>query len=106
MLEVMYSDLYEPARRVKQLPLPDYGKQGELLGKGTYGKVYSFSKKYAVKKMKFEELGYGYVPGAVEREIAITLSLKHPNIIKIIDVTQEGNSICLVLPKAQQTLTD
>lgn len=73
---------------------------GKVLGKGTYGKVYTVGENRALKVIKSDEDGY--------REIAELNNLMifdHPNIIKIIDFAfledAKGKYLGLLLPLAK-----
>lgn len=67
-----------------------YGKETGILGKGTYGTVLRLESKYpsqivAVKIFKTDPDGDG-VRRDTLREIAILRRLKHPNLVKLIDI--------------------
>ena len=73
----------------------------EVLGKGTYGKVYKVQKNdtkeiFAIKKIKMDVDTEG-IPSTALREIAILKKINHPNIINITDLAFSDKHIELVL---------
>lgn len=73
----------------------------ERLGKGTYGTVYKVQKVdtnelFAIKKIKMDVDTEG-IPSTALREIAILKKMKHPNIVKIIDlaISEKNIELCL-----------
>eukprot|EP01041_Mallomonas_annulata_P007674 gene7674-15707_t len=76
-------------------------KQGEILGQGAFGVVYlglniDSGELMAVKKMSLEEVSNREL-NALENEINLLRSLKHPNIVRYIgtEITPESLSIFL-----------
>lgn len=85
-----------------------YFKQ-EKIGEGTYGKVYKYfdrilSYPVAIKKIKIEEDECG-VPFTALREIASLKTLKHPNIIDLLDLNITESHIFLIFPYLKCDLT-
>lgn len=77
----------------------------ERLGKGTYGTVYKVIKKetneaFAIKKIKMDVDTEG-IPSTALREIAILKKMKHPNIVKIVDLSFSDKNIELCLEYCQ-----
>lgn len=67
-------------------------KLGDVIGEGTFGKVYKGylnGKSFALKKILYEKRDTNGFPLTTLREIKILKSLKHKNIIEIIEVTVE-----------------
>ncbi|TBU12632.1 protein kinase [Hamiltosporidium tvaerminnensis] len=65
---------------------------GDVIGEGTFGKVYLGylnGKSFALKKILYEKRDTNGFPLTTLREIKILKSLKHKNIIEIIEVTVE-----------------
>jgi fused-like protein len=81
----------------------------ELIGEGSFGKVYKGRKKYSgqIVAMKFivkkgrseKELNN------LRQEIAILQSLRHPNIILMLDWFETKDEICVVTEYAQVRLS-
>jgi cyclin-dependent kinase 1 len=79
--------------------LSDYVKI-EKIGEGTYGVVYKGKNKItnqlvALKKIRLENDEEG-VPSTAIREISLLRELKHPNIVKLMDVLMQENKLYLV----------
>ncbi len=81
-----------------------------LLGRGTMGSVYlarrlSDATQVAIKRVP--SLGTEEDRARLRREAETMASLSHPNIIRVLDVVDDGDSIALVMPFAEGgTLAD
>jgi serine/threonine protein kinase len=88
----------------------DFGQHGkeifekiEKIGSGTYGVVYKGYKKnqnggkeiVAIKKMKIDLENEG-IPSTALREITILRELKHPNIVRLLDVVLNDSKLYLL----------
>ena len=73
----------------------------EILGQGSFGKVY-YSAPYAVKEMTLNL--NSYMKSALNNEIKILQSLKHPNIVELYDVVYENNYVYLVMEYCESDL--
>lgn len=76
----------------------------ELLGEGSYGSVYKYtSSPYGTVAVKFmahnEE-----IQTSIIREISMLVAINHPNVIDILDVFFDSESIAIVLPLGTTTL--
>jgi serine/threonine protein kinase len=85
----------------------------KILGSGTYGKVYSVSKKgctnlYALKMCECDD--NSYIDSAVMREISILKKINHPSFIKVYDVFlgqyEEATHMCILMEQADSTIDD
>ncbi|XP_061113965.1 NUAK family SNF1-like kinase 1 [Conger conger] len=79
----------------------------ETLGKGTYGKVKKAverrsGKTVAIKSIRKEHITDDLDRVHIQREIEITSSLKHPNIIRIHEVFESKDKIVIVMDYASQ----
>src|SRR5271156_6390485 len=100
-MDVIASSVFEESSVLPLLPVTAYGDKEQVLGQGTFGMVYRTSSNYAVKVIKGQDvLKLGLARGVAEREISITISLTHPNVINIIDVSYDSQNIYIVLPLA------
>ncbi|XP_065917916.1 cyclin-dependent kinase 1-like [Dysidea avara] len=80
----------------------------EKIGEGTYGVVYKARNKItgqlvALKKIRLENLEEG-VPSTAIREISLLKELKHPNIVRLEDVTHEDVKLYLVFEYMEMDL--
>ena len=88
----------------------DFGQHGkeifektEKIGSGTYGVVYKGYRKkpngekeiVAIKKMKIDLENEG-IPSTALREITILRELKHPNIVRLLDVVLNDSKLYLL----------
>jgi serine/threonine protein kinase len=74
--------------------------RSEKIGEGTYGTVYKATiagegREVALKKIKLEGEDEG-VPSTAIREIAVLLELRHPNIVKLLEVFHTESRLYLV----------
>ncbi|XP_012278250.1 cyclin-dependent kinase 1 [Orussus abietinus] len=72
----------------------------EKIGEGTYGVVYKGKHKktgqiVAMKKIRLESDDEG-VPSTAVREISLLKELKHPNVVKLVDVLMEESRLYLI----------
>ncbi|XP_062314411.1 NUAK family SNF1-like kinase 1 [Osmerus eperlanus] len=79
----------------------------ETLGKGTYGKVKramerASLKMVAIKSIRKERITDDLDKVHIQREIEITSSLKHPNIIRIHEVFESRDKIVIVMEYASR----
>ncbi len=94
----------------------DYGIKGEEVGRGSYGGVYEYEKdgkRYAIKVISFYDSKFD-INFTTLSEIAITITLNHPNIINVIDIIPVQGSfdrlstvnrkIGMVMPMADYSL--
>lgn len=75
-------------------------EKGNLLGEGTYGKVYKArnvrtGELVAMKQMKLDAQEEG-VPSTAIREIALLKELNHPNVVRLSDLFCKPNKLVLV----------
>ncbi|XP_035427527.1 cyclin-dependent kinase 2 isoform X2 [Cygnus atratus] len=80
----------------------------EKIGEGTYGVVYKARNKVtgevvALKKIRLDTETEG-VPSTAIREISLLKELKHPNIVKLLDVIHTENKLYLVFEFLHQDL--
>ncbi|KAM6403480.1 LOW QUALITY PROTEIN: cyclin-dependent kinase 3-like [Rhynochetos jubatus] len=80
----------------------------EKIGEGTYGVVYKALNKHtkelvALKKIRVDLETEG-VPSTAIREISLLKELKHPNIVRLLDVICSQKNICLVLEYLNEDL--
>jgi len=82
---------------------PDRVKEGELLGEGAYGKVYSGN--YEHHKVAIKMINYAFIEsGNIEdyiREIEVMKNLQHPNVVQLIGVCDKKHNgdkvLCIVM---------
>jgi serine/threonine protein kinase len=77
---------------------PSEIQKGELLGMGSFGKVYSG--KFRGKQVAIKELHHGTVTGSLREfmnELNINCSLRHPNTVLFIGACIEPNYKCLII---------
>ncbi|KAH6581353.1 hypothetical protein BASA61_009105 [Batrachochytrium salamandrivorans] len=72
----------------------------EKIGEGTYGVVYKAKDKItgdtvALKKIRLETEDEG-VPSTAIREISLLKELKHPNIVKLLDIVHNDTKLYLI----------
>lgn len=75
-------------------------KQDEKIGEGTYGVVYKGIQKstgiqVAMKKIRLETEEEG-VPSTAIREISLLRELKHPNVVRLLDLVHDDKRLWLV----------
>ncbi|KFP26702.1 Cyclin-dependent kinase 3, partial [Colius striatus] len=80
----------------------------EKIGEGTYGVVYKARNKHtgelvALKKIRLDAEREG-VPSTAIREISLLKELKHPNIVRLLDVIHRQRKLYLVLEYLNQDL--
>ncbi|KAG8519392.1 Cyclin-dependent kinase 3 [Galemys pyrenaicus] len=80
----------------------------EKIGEGTYGVVYKAKNKetgqlVALKKIRLDLENEG-VPSTAIREISLLKELKHPNIVRLLDVTHNEKKLYLVFEFLSQDL--
>lgn len=87
-------------------PLEDYGKEDKIIGSGTYASVYRYQTEdqaYAIKECK---LDYIDIDTSIYREIStLRLLSSHPNIVTLIDVVTQEDSIFLILELGEKNLS-
>uniref|UniRef100_A0A8C0VYR4 Cyclin-dependent kinase 2 n=1 Tax=Castor canadensis TaxID=51338 RepID=A0A8C0VYR4_CASCN len=86
----------------------DVKKITKKIGEGTYGVVYKAKNKLtgevvALKKIRLDTETEG-VPSTAIREISLLEELKHPNIVKLLDVIRTENKLYLVFEFLHQDL--
>lgn len=89
------------------LTLNDFTRVGRM-GEGTYGIVYKAVEKatghtVALKKIPIDARDEGFSVGAL-REISVLQELKHPNIVRLIDIFFLDDSVNLVLEFVESDL--
>ncbi|KAJ0004647.1 hypothetical protein NQD34_010861 [Periophthalmus magnuspinnatus] len=72
----------------------------EKIGEGTYGVVYKGKNKVtgqvvAMKKIRLESEDEG-VPSTAVREVALLQELKHPNVVRLLDVLMQESRLYLI----------
>ncbi|KAJ3440097.1 hypothetical protein M0813_18113 [Anaeramoeba flamelloides] len=80
----------------------------QKVGEGTYGVVYKAKNKktgeiVALKKIRLENEDEG-VPSTTIREISLLRELKHPNIVRLLDVIHFNKKLCLIFEFLDQDL--
>lgn len=84
--------------KLNNWPFECYGKIDKWIDKGTYGNIYTTSKNYVVKDIKFyDDHFHQYLYTSVLREIAIPLSLNHPTIISYHDIFIQHGIVSVVM---------
>eukprot|EP00466_Bigelowiella_natans_P014978 jgi/Bigna1/57040/fgenesh1_pm.2_\ len=82
----------------------------ELVGEGSFGKVYKGRRKYTGRAVALKfivKLGKKEKDlKALQSEVKILQKLRHPNIIQMLDVFETKNEICVVTELAQGELFD
>uniref|UniRef100_A0A3Q4HTM5 non-specific serine/threonine protein kinase n=1 Tax=Neolamprologus brichardi TaxID=32507 RepID=A0A3Q4HTM5_NEOBR len=74
----------------------------ETLGKGTYGKVKKAVERVAIKSIRKERITDDLDRIHIQREIEITSSLRHPNIIRFHEVFESRDKIVIVMEYASR----
>uniref|UniRef100_A0A8C7XTI1 Cell division control protein 2 homolog n=1 Tax=Oryzias sinensis TaxID=183150 RepID=A0A8C7XTI1_9TELE len=79
--------------------MEDYVKI-EKIGEGTYGVVYkgrhkSTGQVVAMKKIRLESEEEG-VPSTAVREVSLLQELKHPNVVRLLDVLMQESRLYLI----------
>uniref|UniRef100_A0A3P9DPT3 non-specific serine/threonine protein kinase n=1 Tax=Maylandia zebra TaxID=106582 RepID=A0A3P9DPT3_9CICH len=74
----------------------------ETLGKGTYGKVKKAVERVAIKSIRKERITDNLDRIHIQREIEITSSLSHPNIIRFHEVFESRDKIVIVMEYASR----
>lgn len=74
------------------------------LGQGSYGSVYKYENSpYGMVAVKFMEHN-GEIHNSIVREISMLIAIQHPNVINILDIFFDSESIAIVLPLATTAL--
>ncbi|KAM5216637.1 cyclin-dependent kinase 3 isoform 1-T3 [Hipposideros larvatus] len=86
----------------------DMFQKVEKIGEGTYGVVYKAKNKetgqlVALKKIRLDQETEG-VPSTAIREISLLKELKHPNIVRLLDVVHKEKKLYLVFEFLSQDL--
>ncbi|KFQ38153.1 Cyclin-dependent kinase 3 [Mesitornis unicolor] len=89
-------------------PFQEAFQKMEKIGEGTYGVVYKARNKctgqlVALKKIRLHVETEG-VPSTAIREISLLKELKHPNIVRLLDVVHSQKKLCLVFEYLNQDL--
>ncbi|XP_064584956.1 cyclin-dependent kinase 3 [Zonotrichia leucophrys gambelii] len=109
-----------PRARCRPPPVPSPGRGSameaiqasfqkvEKIGEGTYGVVYKARNKrtgqlVALKKIRLDEESEG-VPSTAIREISLLKELKHPNIVRLLDVIHSQKKLYMVFEYLNQDL--
>ncbi|KAL2914297.1 Cyclin-dependent kinase catalytic subunit [Polyrhizophydium stewartii] len=82
------------------MPTMDNYERLEKIGEGTYGVVYKATEKasgqtVALKKIRLETEDEG-VPSTAIREISLLKELKHPNVVKLLDIIHNDTKLYLI----------
>ncbi|KAJ7316047.1 hypothetical protein JRQ81_002209 [Phrynocephalus forsythii] len=98
----------EQARRQRMDTFQDVFQKVEKIGEGTYGVVYKARNKetgqlVALKKIRLDSETEG-VPSTAIREISLLKELKHPNIVRLLDVVHSQKKLFLVFEYLNQDL--
>jgi CTD kinase subunit alpha len=101
-MTTIQSVAYEASTPLPQEDLSFYGISEEKLGEGTFGSVYRMSSGVVLKLLTGDD--DKPADGPIEREVAITLNLHHPNVVHIIDVVWIENDVGIILPLADMDL--
>ncbi|XP_030900722.2 cyclin-dependent kinase 3 isoform X3 [Melopsittacus undulatus] len=89
-------------------PFQEVFQKLEKIGEGTYGVVYKARNKrtgqlVALKKIRLDSDSEG-VPSTAIREISLLKELKHPNIVRLLDVIHSQKKLYLVFEYLNQDL--
>nr|XP_028572779.1 cyclin-dependent kinase 3 isoform X2 [Podarcis muralis] len=95
-------------RRQRMDAFQDVFQKVEKIGEGTYGVVYKAKNKQtgqlvALKKIRLDSETEG-VPSTAIREISLLKELKHPNIVRLLDVVHSQKKLYLVFEYLNQDL--
>uniref|UniRef100_A0A6J0URG1 Cyclin-dependent kinase 3 n=1 Tax=Pogona vitticeps TaxID=103695 RepID=A0A6J0URG1_9SAUR len=98
----------EQVRRQRMDTFQDVFQKVEKIGEGTYGVVYKARNKQtgqlvALKKIRLDSETEG-VPSTAIREISLLKELKHPNIVRLLDVVHSQKKLYLVFEYLNQDL--
>ncbi|XP_054989780.1 cyclin-dependent kinase 3 isoform X2 [Sorex araneus] len=97
-----------PGAARQQAPAMDVFQKVEKIGEGTYGVVYKARHRdtgrlVALKKIRLDLETEG-VPSTAIREISLLKELKHPNIVRLLDVVHSEKKLYLVFEFLSQDL--
>ncbi|XP_053231955.1 cyclin-dependent kinase 3 isoform X2 [Podarcis raffonei] len=98
----------QQVRRQRMDAFQDVFQKVEKIGEGTYGVVYKAKNKQtgqlvALKKIRLDSETEG-VPSTAIREISLLKELKHPNIVRLLDVVHSQKKLYLVFEYLNQDL--
>ncbi|XP_061472232.1 cyclin-dependent kinase 3 isoform X2 [Rhineura floridana] len=98
----------QQVRRQRMQTFQDVFQKVEKIGEGTYGVVYKARNKQtgllvALKKIRLDSETEG-VPSTAIREISLLKELKHPNIVRLLDVIHSQKKLYLVFEYLDQDL--
>ncbi|XP_034264507.1 cyclin-dependent kinase 3 isoform X2 [Pantherophis guttatus] len=101
-------DCLHQVRKQKMDTFQDVFQKVEKIGEGTYGVVYKARNKQtgqlvALKKIRLDSETEG-VPSTAIREISLLKELKHPNIVRLLDVVHNQKKLYLVFEYLNQDL--
>ncbi|XP_015675200.2 cyclin-dependent kinase 3 [Protobothrops mucrosquamatus] len=101
-------DQQHQVRKQKMDTFQDVFQKVEKIGEGTYGVVYKARNKQtgqlvALKKIRLDSETEG-VPSTAIREISLLKELKHPNIVRLLDVVHNQKKLYLVFEYLNQDL--
>ncbi|XP_039183973.1 cyclin-dependent kinase 3 isoform X1 [Crotalus tigris] len=101
-------DQQHQVRKQKTDTFQDVFQKVEKIGEGTYGVVYKARNKQtgqlvALKKIRLDSETEG-VPSTAIREISLLKELKHPNIVRLLDVVHNQKKLYLVFEYLNQDL--
>ncbi|XP_039183974.1 cyclin-dependent kinase 3 isoform X2 [Crotalus tigris] len=99
---------HHQVRKQKTDTFQDVFQKVEKIGEGTYGVVYKARNKQtgqlvALKKIRLDSETEG-VPSTAIREISLLKELKHPNIVRLLDVVHNQKKLYLVFEYLNQDL--
>ncbi|XP_054832872.1 cyclin-dependent kinase 3 [Eublepharis macularius] len=101
-------DQQEVVKQRRMDTFQDVFQKVEKIGEGTYGVVYKARNKQtgqlvALKKIRLDSETEG-VPSTAIREISLLKELKHPNIVRLLDVVHSQKKLYLVFEYLNQDL--
>lgn len=73
-----------------------------VIGQGSFGKVY-YSPPYAIKEVTLNV--QPFVKQAIKNETGILRQLNHPNIVRLVEIIEEGSSLFMVMEYCEQDLS-
>ncbi|KRZ13733.1 Cyclin-dependent kinase 5, partial [Trichinella zimbabwensis] len=107
LLQTALHEMYTESEKESTCAMQMYEKL-EKIGEGTYGTVFKAKNRetheiVALKRVRLDDNDEG-VPSSALREICLLKELKHPNIVRLIDVLHGSRRLTLVFEYCDQDL--
>ncbi|KRX27457.1 Cyclin-dependent kinase 5 [Trichinella nelsoni] len=107
LLQTALHEMYTESEKESACAMQMYEKL-EKIGEGTYGTVFKAKNRetheiVALKRVRLDDNDEG-VPSSALREICLLKELKHPNIVRLIDVLHGSRRLTLVFEYCDQDL--